>query len=77
MLGGRRNETIPLDLEKAVLADWMVQAERGEVALVKQLRQDLQRRAGQRIPLCTVYRILARHGWRKVAPDTQRPKGPV
>jgi len=73
--GGRHNETISLDLERAFLADWTHQAERGEVVLVKQLRQDLQRRVGQRIPLYTVYRILARHGWRKVAPDTKHPKG--
>jgi len=73
--GGRHNETIPLELEKAFLADWAAQAERGEVVFVQQLRQDLQRRVGQRIPLYTVYRILARHGWRKVAPDTQHPKG--
>ncbi|MCX7016603.1 MAG: winged helix-turn-helix domain-containing protein [Candidatus Sumerlaeota bacterium] len=73
--GGRHNETIPLELETAFLADWTVHAERGEVVLVHQLRQDLQRRVGQRIPLYTVYRILARHGWRKVAPDTKHPQG--
>jgi transposase len=73
--GGRHNETIPLELERAFLADWTRQAERGEIVLVKQLRQDLQRRVGQRIPLYTVYRMLARHGWRKVAPDTKHPKG--
>jgi transposase len=73
--GGRHNETIPLELEREFLADWTQQAQRGEVVLVKQLRQDLQRRVGQRIPLYTVYRILARHGWRKVAPDTKHPKG--
>lgn len=73
--GGRHNETIPLELEKAFLADWTAHAERGAVVLVQQLRQDLQRRVGQRIPLYTVYRILARHGWRKVAPDTKHPKG--
>lgn len=73
--GGRHNETIPLDLEQAFLADWTHQAAHGEVVLVKQLRQDLQRRVGRRIPLYTVYRMLARHGWRKVAPDTKHPKG--
>lgn len=73
--GGRHNETIPLQLERAFLADWTHQAAHGEIVLVKQLRQDLQRRVGHRIPLYTLYRMLARHGWRKVAPDTKHPKG--
>lgn len=72
--GGRHNETLPLDVERAFLADWTRQAEQGEVVLVKPLRLELQRRVGRRIPLYTVYRMLARHGWRKVAPDTKHPK---
>jgi transposase len=73
--GGRRNETIPLEFEKNFLALWTQRAETGEVVLVQQLREDLQRQAGRRIPMYTMYRILARHGWRKVAPDTKHPKG--
>jgi hypothetical protein len=26
------------------------------------------------IPMSTTYRLLARHGWRKVIPDTKHPK---
>ena len=73
--GGRRNETIPLELEKDFLALWAQRAETGGIVLVQQLREDLQRQAGRRIPMYTMYRILARHGWRKVAPDTKHPKG--
>lgn len=71
--GGRHNETISLDAERAFLADCVQKAERGEVVIAKQLREDLQRRAGRRVPMFTVYRMLARHGWRKVAPDTKHP----
>lgn len=73
--GGRRNETVPLEVERDFLALWTQRAETGEVVLVHQLREDLQRQAGRRIPMYTMYRILARHGWRKVAPDTKHPKG--
>ena len=73
--GGRRNETMSLDVERSFLANWAKQAKQGEVVVVRQLREDLQRRVGRRIQLYTVYRILARHGWRKVAPDTKHPKG--
>jgi hypothetical protein len=30
-----------------------------------------------KIPPSTVYRLLARHGWRKIAPDTCHPKRDV
>ena len=73
--GGRHNETLSLDAEEAYLADWEQRAREGQAVLVKQLRAELQSRAGKRIPLYTMYRILARHGWRKVAPDTKHPKG--
>jgi transposase len=73
--GGRHNETLSLEEEEAYLADWEQRAHEGQAVLVKQLRADWQRRSGVRIPLYTMYRILARHGWRKVAPDTKHPKG--
>jgi transposase len=73
--GGRHNETIPLEAEKAFLEHWAERAGRGEVVVVKQLREDLQRRVGARIPLYTLYRILDRHGWRKLVPDTKHPNG--
>ena len=73
--GGRHNATLSLDVEKAFLEGWTRQAKQGKAVLVKPLREDLQRRVGTRIPLYTMYRMLARHGWRKVVPDTQHPKG--
>jgi transposase len=72
--GGRRNETISLETERAFLSEWAQKASEGGVVVVGQLREALQRRVGARIPLYTMYRILARHGWRKVAPDTRHPK---
>ena len=73
--GGRHNETVPLALEAEFLAEWKQHASEGGVIVVKQLREALQRRVGRKIPLYTLYRMLARHGWRKVAPDTRHPKG--
>jgi transposase len=72
--GGRHNETISLDVERDFLGQWAQQASEGGVVVVQQLREALQRRVGAKIPLYTMYRMLARHGWRKVAPDTRHPK---
>lgn len=33
----------------------------------------LMKRLGRDVPLSTTYGLLARHGWRKVQPDTKRP----
>lgn len=72
--GGRHNETISLEMECDFLGEWAQQASEGGVVVVKQLREALQRRVGAKIPLYTMYRMLTRHGWRKVAPDTKHPK---
>lgn len=72
--GGRHNETISLEAERAFLEEWAQKASEGGVVVVGALREALQRRVGAKIPLYTMYRILARHGWRKVAPDTRHPK---
>jgi transposase len=72
--GGRHNETISVETERLFLDEWAEKAGAGGVVVVGELREALQRRAGKKIPLYTVYRILARHGWRKVAPDTKHPK---
>lgn len=73
--GGRHNETVSLQAEEAFLAQWAERAAEGAVVVVKQLREDLQRQMGRRVGLHTLYRMLARHGWRKVAPDTKHPQG--
>jgi transposase len=72
--GGRHNETISLEMERSFLGEWAQKASEGGIVVVGQLREALQRCVGAKIPLYTVYRMLARHGWRKVAPDTHHPK---
>lgn len=72
--GGRHNETITVDMERQFLDEWAQHASEGGVVVVSQLREALQRRVGMKIPLYTMYRMLARYGWRKVAPDTRHPK---
>jgi hypothetical protein len=63
-----------VDVEREFLSAWAQHAAEGGVVVVGQLREALQRRVGRKIPLYTMYRMLARYGWRKVAPDTRHPK---
>ena len=72
--GGRRNAHLSLEEEEAFLAPWVAQAEHGGVLTVSPIHCALIDRLGKSIPISTTYRMLARHGWRKVEPDTRHPK---
>ena len=72
--GGRRNALLTVEEEEEFLAPWLEQARTGGVLVVSPLRAALAQRLGKRVKASVVYRLLARHGWRKVAPDTRHPK---
>ena len=47
----------------------------GGVVVVPPLREQIAERLGKPVALSTIYRMLARNGWRKLAPDTAHPQG--
>ena len=72
--GGRRRQTLSLHEEAQFLAEWIEKAAQGGVLVVPPIHAALEQRLGRSIAASTVYRMLARHGWRKVEPDTCHPK---
>lgn len=72
--GGRRRALLPLEEEQAFLAAWRPTAERGELVVVTPLQGALEEKLGRRVKPSVTYRLLERHRWRKVAPDTRHPK---
>ena len=52
----------------------MKQSADGGMLVVGPLRAALAQRLARPVTHSVVYRLLARHGWRKVAPDTRHPK---
>jgi transposase len=72
--GGRRRQLQTFEEEKAFLEPWVSEAEKGGVLVVPPIHVALEERLDRKIPPSTVYRLLARHGWRKIAPDTCHPK---
>jgi transposase len=72
--GGRRNYSMTIEEEREFLSQWQNQATSGGVLTVPPIHAALIERLGRTIPLSTTYRLLARHGWRKVQPDTKHPK---
>lgn len=72
--GGRRQSLLTQEEEDDFLKPWLASAATGNLVVVSPIRAALAQRLGQPVKPSVVYRLLARHGWRKVAPDTRHPK---
>jgi transposase len=72
--GGRRRERMTIEEEKAFLEPWEHEAKTAGVIIVPPIHQALEKSLGGKIHVSQVYRMLERHGWRKVAPDSTHPK---
>ena len=72
--GGRRHAAMSWEEEFEFLLPWAEQSADGGMLTVGPLRAALAQRLGHPVAHSVVYRLLARHGWRKVAPDTRHPK---
>jgi transposase len=72
--GGRRQSLLTPEEERAFLKPWLARAATGNLVVVSPIRAALAQRLSQPVKPSVVYRLLARHGWRKVAPDTRHPK---
>lgn len=73
--GGRNISYFTLEQEKVFLAEFEAQGKQGKILEVSQIHVALQQKIGLKIPLSTTYRMLHRHGWRKLAPRPKHPKG--
>jgi hypothetical protein len=71
--GGRRRYTMTVEQEREFLRDWEAKATERGVLSVPPIHAALVEKIGRTIPISTTYRLLARHGWRKVQPDTKHP----
>src|ERR1035437_5726390 len=72
--GGRRRTAMGEEEKREVLRPLGEQALAGGVLVLSPIRAALSQRLGRKVATSVVYRFLARHGWRKVAPDTRHPK---
>ena len=72
--GGRRHCSMTVEEEREFLAQWEEKATVGGVLTVPPIHAALVEHLGHGTPMSTTYRLFARHGWRKVQPDTKHPK---
>jgi transposase len=72
--GGRYRENLSVAEERALLAPFFAKAEKGQLLLVTEIKRAYEARVGHKVPKSTLYRLLDRHGWRKIAPRPFHPK---
>jgi transposase len=75
--GGRRRENLSVEDEKRLLKTFIKKAKGGGVLVVTEVKAAYEKAVGRPVPKSTVYRMLARHGWRKIAPRPRHPKTSV
>src|SRR2546428_150813 len=72
--GGRRNEYLTLEEEEQFLAPYFAQAEEGLITTTAEIWRAFESRVGHQVDDSTIYRLLNRHGWRKLMPRPRHPK---
>ena len=72
--GGRRRPYLTFEEEKEFLSGFFEIASRGGILVVNEVRSALEKRLGHKVAETTVYRMLERHGWRKIVPRRRHPK---
>jgi transposase len=72
--GGRRSGYLSLDEEREFLAPFFGCAAQGELTTTEEIWHAFEARVGHEVDESTIYRLLARHGWRKLMPRPRHPK---
>jgi len=75
--GGRRHQYLSPEQEKELLAPFVERAQAGGMLTVAEILQAYQEQSGKAVAPSTIYRLLDRHGWRKVVPRPRHPKADV
>ena len=70
--GNRRNMSI--EEERAFLEQYCQLAEQGSILDIREVEKAYAEKVGHSIGSGQIYRVLQRHGWRKVMPRSKHPK---
>jgi transposase len=70
--GNRRNMSV--EEEAAFLEQFSKKAEDGQMLDIHEIRAEYEKIVGHTTGCAQIYRVLYRHGWRKVMPRSRHPK---
>ena len=71
---GGNHQNMSVEKEAEILAPYQAQAEKGRIVEVKEIAEAYQRTVAHSVSKAQIYRVLHRHGWRKVMPRSKHPK---
>jgi transposase len=72
--GGRHRQNMTIAQEEAFLAPFFDRAKAGGILVASEIKLAYEAVLGRRVAESTVYRMLDRHGWRKIVPRPSHPK---
>jgi transposase len=72
--GGRHHELLTREQERELLTPFFARAVEGEMATAGEIQIAYEQRVGHQVHQSTVYRLLDRHGWRKLLPRPRHPQ---
>ena len=72
--GGRRHQYLTLEAERQFLAPFFTHAEQGKIATAEEIKRAFEAQIGHEVDESTIYRLLSRHGWRKLVPRPRHPQ---
>ena len=72
--GGRRHQLMTFEEETRFLAPFAERAGDASMLVANEIKEEFEKQLGRTVHKTTVYRILRRHGWRKITPRTKHPK---
>ncbi|GHS91526.1 transcriptional regulator [Synergistales bacterium] len=72
--GGRYHSLMSKEEEASFLSQFDDAGGKGSILVANDIKTTLEKHLGHEVHIATVYRILHRHGWRKIVPRPQHPK---
>jgi len=70
---GGNHRNMSFEEEQAFLAEYKERAEKGQIVEVSEIKKAYEEKVGHTIGGEQIYRVLRRHGWRKVMPRSKHP----
>jgi transposase len=72
--GGRRNSYMGPAEEEKFMSKFIEEAKKGLIVTAQQIKEAFEEQVGKKVHKTTIYRLLARSGWRKIVPLPHHPK---
>jgi transposase len=73
--GGRRRENLTIEQERELLREFEETSSLGQVSEISRIKAEYEKTAGKKVDKTVIYRMLHRHGFRKIVPYQRHKKG--